>query len=246
MKLQLFIALAILALAAPSARASGINLSWDDCGLQGTENKSFACTSNTIQGAASIIGSFVPPAGTTAITGEEVILELHDWHTASLPAWWQFRNAGACRRMALNASADFTAYEKCADYWAGLAQGGVAAYLNPYSGDPARARLLLGFAIPLQYARALDENTEYYAFRVALSGAKTVGTDACEGCSSPISIILLEIRLTQPPGVGDYRMQFPQDRWCIQWQPQSPWESCWYVVNPTRNSTWGAIKSQYR
>ena len=47
MKQSIIIAGALLAFGASVASAEGINLSWDDCGLSGTPNKTFACNTNT-------------------------------------------------------------------------------------------------------------------------------------------------------------------------------------------------------
>ncbi|MBI5170949.1 MAG: hypothetical protein HZA61_15775 [Candidatus Eisenbacteria bacterium] len=240
-------ALTLLALAfsPPSAYAMGINLSWDDCGAYGAEVKTFACDRNAIPGTASLIGSFVPPAGSTAVTGEEAVLDVNDGGWRTIPDWWQFKYVGACRRTALTASADFTAYQNCADYWIGLAQGGVTAYITPYYGDAARARLLLIFATALANTGPLDEHLEYYAFRVTISGAKTVGTDACAGCSREMCIRFTSLKLTQPIGVGDYRIDNGEQRPWVLWQSKGVVVGCNAVI-PTRNSTWGAIKSQYR
>ncbi|MBI5170950.1 MAG: hypothetical protein HZA61_15780 [Candidatus Eisenbacteria bacterium] len=235
----------VITFAAPSVHAAGVSLSWEDCGAHGFERKSFDCASNTIPGGARMIGSFIPPAGSTAITGEEIVLEFVTWEKSSLPDWWQFKNAGTCRQTALSASADFTAYSACTDYWNGLAAGGITGFFWPLNQSSARARLLIVFAIALVNATPVDEFTEYYAFRLTMTGQKSVGAGACAGCLDPVSILLSEIKLTQPAGVGDFRLQIPASN-CIMWQPSSPHASCMYVWDPVRNSTWGAIKAQYR
>lgn len=243
--LFLMLLAALAALATPASHAAGINLSWDDCGAYGVENKSFACDRNAIPGTASIIGSFVPPTGTTAIIGEEVVLDVNDGWYRTIPDWWQFINVGSCRRTALSASADFTAYQSCADYWAGLALGGATAYLTPYRNDPSQARLLLVFATAMTNAGPVDEHLEYYAFRVTISGAKSVGTDACTGCSREMCIRFTKLTLTQPVGVGDFLIWTSDQRPWVTWQGTNLVVGCNAVI-PTRNTTWGALKALYR
>lgn len=235
--------LAILLAAAPVAHAVGINLSWNDCGAAGAENQSFACNTNT--GAAFVLVlSAVPPVGSTAITGTEISL---DFNAASptLPDWWKFKNTGWCRQTALLASTDFTSWDppSCADYWMGQAAGGISAYLQPYAAYPCVARLLMVFAVVPSLAGPLDENLEYYICRVSILRSKTVGTGSCDGCTTPVMVMLNEVKLTQPVGVGDYRIQNPVDRNWATWQ-HSNFNVCRWV--PTRTHTWGGIKSLYR
>ncbi len=233
---------ALLLAPVPVAQAAGVNLSWNDCGVAGTELKSFACDTNT--GASFVlVGSYIPYAGSTAITGNEVVIDIASQYSP-LPDWWKFKNAGSCRQTAISASADFTSFGSglCADYWSGLAAGGISAYITPYASADCRARLLIIFATAIANAGPVDENLEYYSFRLSITRAKTVGTGSCAHCLAPAMIVLDEIKLTQPAGVGDYRIQNPANRNFVEWQ--GGYSSCGWV--PTRNTTWGAIKSQYR
>ncbi|MBI5170954.1 MAG: hypothetical protein HZA61_15800 [Candidatus Eisenbacteria bacterium] len=241
MKKALLLCGALLALSASVAAAAGINFNWTDC--NGTVNKTFACNSNTLSGAV-MVGSYIPPAGSTAITGEEIVIDLQS-SGATLPAWWQFKNTGSCRQTALSTSADFTANVNCADYWQGLAAGGATAYITPYATAANRARLLIIYATAIANAAPVDENTEYYAFKATITGAKSVGTGACAGCLDQVCLVLNEIKLTQPAGVGDYRIQNPAVRNYITWQGGVVAGGC-PAATPTRNTTWGSVKSLYR
>ncbi|MBI5170953.1 MAG: hypothetical protein HZA61_15795 [Candidatus Eisenbacteria bacterium] len=227
-----------------TALAAGINLSWNDCGVYGATNRSFACNSNTLTGAV-LVGSYVPPAGTTAITGNEIVIDLVS-AGSTLPAWWQFKNFGSCRQTSLSSSADFTSGPfSCADYWSGLAAGGLAAYLTPYMTMPSRARILLIYAVAVENARPMDETVEYYSFKLTINGAKTVGSPSCSGCVDPVCLVLSQIKITQPAGVGDYRLQSPLDHQFATWQGGVVIGGC-PGATPTRNTTWGSLKSQYR
>ena len=246
----LIIALMLVVIPA-AAQAEGINLSWDDCGTHGTCFKSFACNTNT-GFPFVLIGSFVPPAGNTKITGEEVVIDVVNpgydgpGPVSPIPDWWMFKNAGTCRRTALIGDIDFLGHDlvSCEDYWAPRGgAGGISAYQAPYAGMANRARLLLVFAVPPALATALDPGLEYYALRVAITRTNTVGTGACGGCTTRMQIMLTEVKLTQPVGVGDFRIQTPVVQNTAYWQ-DGQYYGCGYV--PVRNSTWGAIKSQYR
>ncbi len=225
------------------AAISGANLSWDDCGLAGTESKTFACDVNT--GTSFVlIGSYVAPEGSTLITGMEVVVDFGTTVT-DMPSWWQFYTSGACRRTSLTASADFAnyPYSACRDLWGAQATGGVTVYVQPFNNISCRSRLLMVFAWPSDAWAPVESGVEYYAFRIAITRDKTVGFGACGGCLAPVAILVSDIKLTQPAGVGDYRIQNSADRNYVSWQGGDPWQSCLYV--PVRNSTWGAIKSQY-
>lgn len=240
--LELAACASLLALAT-TAHAEGINLSWDDCGSHGVSSKTFACDSNA--GSAFVLfGSFVPPAGTTAITGEEIVLDIGSV-SAVLPSWWSFQYPGMCRQYGAAANTYFPVGPfSCADYWTGQAQGGIASYIMNYSGLACRARMRLVFAVPGSSAGPLDPELEYYAFRLSISRAKSVGAGACEGCADPVTLWLLEIKITQPVGLGDYRLWGSLEGSLTTWQGKNPYASCLFV--PARNTTWGAIKAQYR
>lgn len=247
MKKLLLLCGALLAFSATAASAAGINFGWGDCGAAPTTaNKSFACTSNTLSGAI-MVGSFIPPAGTTAITGAEIVIDLQS-ASPTLPAWWQFKNTGTCRITAFSPSADFTGGPAlCNDYWAGQAFGGFTQF------DPAivpgalnRARVKVLYAVAPASAGPVDETLEYGAFKVSFNGTKTVGTGACAGCLDPVCIVLNEIQLTQPAGVGNYRIQNPAERNYATWQGGAIGLGGCPAVVPSQNRTWGAVKSLYR
>lgn len=234
----------VLLLAAANAHAAGTNLSWDDCGASGAANKTFACDVNS--GTSFVaIASFVAPEGTTAITGMEAVIDLAT-EVSAMPSWWQFFNADACRRTSLTVTADFAnyPYSACTDFWEAQLTGGIWNYVRSYNGALCRSRLLVAFARPQELAAPLEPEVEYYALRLAISRDQSVGNFSCAGCLVPVSILLTDLKLTQPAGVGDYRVQNPADRNWITWQNSNPYSTCLFV--PTRNSTWGAIKAQYR
>lgn len=238
-----FACASLAVLPASVAAAAGLNFSWGDCGTFGAVNKSFACTSNTLAGAI-MVGSFVPPAGTTSVTGEEIVVDLQS-ASPTVPPWWQFKYVGACRQTSLATSADFTSNVNCVDYWQGLAVGTSVTYVTPYHFTASRARLVIINALAPADAGPLSTGSEYYAFKVSLAGQKTVGTGACAGCLDPVCLVLNQIKITQPAGVGDFYVTATVQRNYVTWQGGVVATGC-PVATPTHNATWGALKGLYR
>src|SRR5881396_1220016 len=106
MKKTLVMACALLALTAGMASAqAGINLSWSDCGSTGTQDQAFACDTNT--GFQTVFGSFIPPAGITALAGNDIVIDLQT-SGAVLSDWWRF-DFGGCHYLSLSSDFNFTA-----------------------------------------------------------------------------------------------------------------------------------------
>ncbi len=229
---------AFLMVASAASAAPGINLSWTACGITGTDSKTFACGVNT--GSEVMVASYVAPSGTSGITGMEAVVDIQS-STPTMPDWWMFKNAGTCRQTALSS---LPAGASCdGDYWAGQASGGITAYISPYLAATNRARLLIIYAVPSTIAAPVDADVEYFAFTATITHAKTVGTGSCAGCTTPMCIVLNEIKLTQGVGIGDYRISDAAANKIITWQGESA-ANCLTV--PVKNRTWGAVKSLYR
>ncbi|MFN8587190.1 MAG: hypothetical protein U0704_05255 [Candidatus Eisenbacteria bacterium] len=231
----------MLGFAATASQADGVNLYWNDCMEAGVMNKTFACNTNS-GNPFVLVGSYVAPSGIGNVVGLEAVLDFGS-ESPSTPSWWLFVNAGSCRQMAVSANADFTSDAYCLDPWSGQALGGLAGYaLNVY-GISCRSRLQLAFAIPEASSVPAEPDAEYYGFKVAISRAKTVGTDACAGCLTPMVILLSSIKLAQAGSPELVLLQNPAANNMVSWQNGQLWNTC--IRTPTRNSTWGAIKAQY-
>jgi hypothetical protein len=179
--------------------------------------------------------------------GIEVIVEVRS-SMPTTPSWWQFFNAESCRQAAASVSLDFQTHpsQACVDPWLGQWAGGIAAYLLNYVGDPDRARLIVG-AVAL-VPTGLDPDVEYYGFQLILSNARTVGTDACEGCAAGVCLTLAEIKVVQADGSFE-RCNVPLQSQFIGWQcargggTHTECDGCPTAATP---SSWGQIKSLYR
>lgn len=253
MKKAILLCGALLALTATAAMAApGLRLQWNSC--SGTNVKALPCNTNT--GTNSLVGSYCAPAGTEAVTGNEMVLDLQS-ADPTLPDWWRFGVVGACNRAsAMSVNFDGSAEVDCTDYWAGQASGGVGAYLVGY-GAPNRARVILVAAVSPSNAGPLNADERYFSFKLNVSNAKTVGTGACAGCNSDVAIVLNEIKLTQPVGVGDFRITAgcdpaPPNGDTTNGRASFTNNAAQTVLPPgggatsARPATWGSIKALYR
>ena len=238
------ILLAALVPAAPAA-AAGINLSWNDCGVAGVANKTFAC--NTNSGDAFLLyASFVAPAGLDRLNGCQGEI-LFDFGSSTVPPWWEVRNTGACRLGSMNMTDVFDGSgvpsPTCFDPWSGQFASGWA-WTTGY-GAPNRARFQMLGAMNQQTETVVPEGTEAYAFALIINRAKTLGT--CSGCDVSACIALTSINLaelTDQKGVVEYHLLTNAAlRQHVTWQSDVP--NC-PSATPAQARTWGAVKAIYR
>ena len=244
----------LLAITASVASAGpGLNLRWNACfGDGGVLNKAFACNSNTIPSAHQMVGSFEVPAVMLGTSGLEVVIDLASG-SATLPAWWQFKNAGTCRTnsMTMNFTISLSA-NACADWAPAGASGGIGAY-NIGQRGPNTARIVAAIAVPATGLSDLFPGQEYFAYNILLNNAKTVGTGACAGCQTGVCIEWNSCNVTNPNPALNRRIVGPTngtDSDFCTWQgPVAPTVGSVIGCNaavPTRNTTWGAVKTLYR
>jgi hypothetical protein len=131
----------------------------------------------------------------------------------------------------------------------------VAAYNIGVFGNNT-ARITGGFAIapPLPDLVAAQE---YFAFIAVIDRAKTVGTGACDGCTTPACIVFNHIKVATPPVEGqqfrDVSLSGPTngtDSNYVTWQggagvTSNLGQGC-PAATPTRATTWSSVKSLYR
>jgi hypothetical protein len=243
--------LAALFLPAPASAAPGIALAWDHCLSQGTgtQNKVFACDTNV--GSSVMVGTFELVSTLENVSGAEIIIQLAT-ASAALPAWWDLFNSGACRQNGLSANnevdpADLT----CPDWGEGQMLAFLAGYCTLSSGTCVdhptvanQARIKLVEAVPSQFVKTLSGAQPYFAFNLVLNRQRTVGTGSCAGCDVPVCIVLNSIKVT----TSDFMDRFISNASApggnfVTWQGGGP--GC-PGATPTRNSTWGSVKSLYR
>ena len=243
----------LLAVASVASAAPGTNLRWTGCfGDGGAINRVFTCTSNTLPGGSSLVGSFEVGAAILQTSGQEVVIDIAA-AAATLPAWWQFKNVGTCRQLSLgiNFTPPSTAL-LCTDWSGGQASGGIGAY-NIGARGPNTARIVAAIAVAGAALADLAVGQEYFSNNVTINNAKTVGTGACAGCLTPVCIVFNSIKITTQVAANDRVITGPTngtDSNYAMWQggagvtvgastgcPQA---------TPTRSTTWSSVKSLYR
>ncbi len=165
-----------------------LNLSWDECGLAGTDLKNFSCLTNF--GPFDLIASFVPPPGIEEVVGMTATLRVT---SDALPNWWG-QSGTFCR--GLCSTVDFSDDSGCTDLWA---LRGAQAFQNLELGyfGPGSARLTTWAYSTLG---ALDPATEYLAFRIVVASHPS-RSSACDIQQGPMDFALDEIQLLQANSV---------------------------------------------
>ena len=238
----------LLALAAPAFAQTdppGIDLAWNDC-VQGpyTADMPNACNSNT--GSMTMFASFVPPGLLLHYEGNTSIIDLAT-SASVLSAWWHLETGG-CRDGSLSISGDFTSGPlSCSDFWNGRALGGYE-YVTPSPGCsyPNTARIRTTMAVPESLAGPIDNSTMWYAFKLSINRARTVGTGSCAGCLDPAYIVLNQMNLSQPAPEPDVILTTTGVQNTVTYRGGlGPHPHC-VEPTPTHRNTWGSLKALYR
>jgi len=245
---------AAMLFAASAALAGGLNLAWNNCASEGgVPNRTSTCLVNT--GSNQMTGSFVPNEDINGVTGIECVLDIIAGDgTSTIPDWWDMTAVTGCRNSSINANGTVNGANSVCNDWAnGLAAGGLAAYtssgvqgVSPGEGsvNPANAaahrRIIIGFAVA--NGQNVLANNEYFAFNCLINNQKTVGTGLCAGCSTPVCIVLNSINVV--PGTNPGHLiatGTTAGSNFATWQGSGP--NCALV--PTKNVSWGTVKSLY-
>ena len=240
----------LLAMTATVASAAGVGIRWTECiGDGGTLNRNFACNVNT--GSNVLVGTFqLGAAGLAQTSGEEIVVDLGS-ASATLPAWWQFKNVGTCRTGSLAIGAAPTANPaNCADWGGGLAGAGLGAYIIGARG-PNTARVVAASAVPPSGLQDLSGGQEYFAFTLAINNLKTVN-GGCTGCQTAVCIVFNSLNMTTPILANNVFLTGPSngtDADFCTWQGGAGvivggTPGCG-AATPTKNTTWGAVKAMY-
>ena len=234
--------LAMLLFATNVHAGSGVNLRWSACfGDGGAQNKPFACNVNT--GVQSLVASFELGADLGQVSGNEVVIDLTS-ASATMPAWWAFKNAGTCRQGSLVMSfVAPAAAAVCIDWAQGNAIGGIGTYNIGLKG-PNTARLLAVLAVAADVQQNLTAGQEYFSFNLTIDNLKTVGTGACAGCATPVCIDFTSLNVTTPTPANNVRLQGPSNGLDSD---RATWQGSFGCLpTPTERRTWGAVKALYR
>ena len=216
------------------AHAQGLMLTWGSCGEPRLGNRAFAC--NTDAGSDVLSVAFRPYFPLSQVARAEVYMELCT-PQLTLPAWWQFLGAGACRAGSL-AMASTAPVGSCTSLWDPAARLTTSIYLQAVGAygmkfDPSVT------LVDTALAQDMVLGQDYELFRLVIDHAHAIGPGACAGCDAPAIISTDFIWLWTATGQGLGGASYTSATW------QSSAVSC-YTIVPTRRSTWGSLKSLYR
>ena len=250
MKKTLLISGVLLALAASTAMAGGVNMSWTACGASGAANRTFLCNNNTGAGTTSsapageniLVVSYQPNFGVPDMAGNDVRIDLQSADATTLNQWWQLFNAGSCRSS--QPSVDVAGFQgTCTNFWAGQAAGGGG--VGSYTINGNKAALLIAWATP--EAGPVDNLTEYYSVNVRITDTKTVGSPSCTGCLTGVCLVCNVVSLSYGPSAAlVQKIETPLVRNFVTWQGGAIAAPGCPAAVPTQNRTWGQVKSLYR
>ena len=262
MKKLLVLSCALLVLSASIAAAQGINLAWRNCiaVTAGTTaalaNVNYACDGTGLANANQGRGvmSFISPAAINQFVGMQAVLDIQTDQPV-LPDYWRL-GVGECREGSFVFPASLTGVGNtttCRNPWAGGSTGGGFQYNSGFE-SPARARVQFAFARDTEVA--LLNGQQYIAGVFTLDTFKdfddgTIGTGQCDGCLSPGCLVLNQVELFQvagqtPPQQDIYILNTQATRRYVTWQGGAiPGSGC-PGGTPTKNATWGSVKSLYR
>ena len=242
---------ALLVCPVPAFAVQGVSLAWNHCLPQGTgvQNKDFAC--NTNSGEHTLVGTFQLSSNMNQVSGVEIILQLAS-ASAALPAWWNLRAIGGCRTALTVDGETDPADVACPDWSEGQMFVGLGTYCTSAGpcvdrpGPANEARIKLVEAVPQQLVKNLVPAQDYFSFNIRLTNVKTVGLDACAGCTTPVCIVFNSVNITTVQNLNNRFISTASSPGSnfVTWQGGGG-TNC-PAATPTRNATWGSLKSLYR
>jgi hypothetical protein len=254
-------ALTLLALSlvpAVARAAEGLNLAWNSCYGEGTgvQNRSFACDTNA--GEERLVGSFRLDSDMASVNA--VVPVPHIISASNLlPEWWQFRNPGSCRGPSISVNETTDPDWQVCEPWAPIGSGLVIAayctkdfpcYAFTFSDNDSKVLMVGGLAGG--HVADLTAGVEYFVFNLLIQHAKTVGTGACGGCAVPACILFDMLEIGTLDNVDNRTLTLPTSPGSnvVTWQggavPITRSTATCPGATPTRNSTWGSVKTLYR
>jgi len=248
MKKLLVLTSALLVLTASLASAQGINFSWNNCLGVGTHNanKNYLCDESLAGVPQRMVLSFTSPAAMSQYVGMQAVIDMQT-AAPTLPDFWRL-GVGECREGVFVFPAGFTGVGNtttCRNPYTSQTGGGYQ--WNSGVTNAARARLQLAFADANE--RVLVNGQQYIAGVATLDLTMDLGFGECTGCLEPACLVATEVSLYQTAGApgGDvFVLTNPATRNYVTWQGGGIGGLGCPGGTPTRNQTWGGVKSLYR
>jgi len=248
MKKLLLLSSALLVLTASLASAQ-MNFAWNSCLGVGAHamNMNYACDGSRNGIPFRAVMSFKDPLGMPAFVGIQAVVDIQTVAPV-LPDYWRL-GLGECRDGNLIFPGGLIGVGglTCQNLWAGANTGGGYDYATGFGGAN-KARLRVSFA--RDTPRATTYGQHYVAGVIELDTFGDVPPppplQLCDGCLVPGCLVLNSIELYQvagSPPTDIYAITTVDQRNWITWQGGDP--SCAFQT-PTKNRTWGSVKSLYR
>jgi hypothetical protein len=241
MKRRLLLCMMLMAVRSPIASGDALNIAWDTClGDGGAGIKTSACVANT--GTNLLALTYTPSVDIAGFVG--LVGSVNIDTEGPLPAWWGNGCAGKTLAQVLGTNAANWTCTNDAYGWLGNALGGTSALRRGWNGSNT-AQVEFAYANQIGGEPPMLAGEEWFVANVTISNTKSSGTGACGGCSVPVCVafakaIVDRVGFPLPKTVTQGGQQ-----WVVFWQDQSARWAC-FGTDPTRKSTWGAVKALYR
>jgi hypothetical protein len=255
MKKVILLSAALLALTASLASAQGdIRLGWANCGTAAaSRNVNFACDNNT--SSFSMFASFRIDNALTKYVGCSSVIDYAVAAPIASTPWWQI-DAG-CRAGSLAPNPVPPTVSGCTNPYtttpASNQAGGQVFEASPLPNPANKRRLRVDWAMDRQNDLA-GGATRYAGQNLVLNTLNTVdelndppGPSPCPGCQQPACFVLNAMEVGSPdlPPPGTLLLTTAANN-SVTWQGGAVGGSGCPGETPTRNATWGSIKSMYR
>lgn len=237
--------LLLVLVVATRAGAAGVGLRWNQCFADGGAiNRSFACDTNV--GVFFLVSSFVPGQAISKVGHVDVSLELAS-SSPVLPAWWQLKSCRANARAVVTSQVSVPI--SCAVFSNAL---GFNAIVTGERG-PNTERIDLGSSAA-PFGKDVVADQEYLAASLRMTAVLTVGAGSCEGCATPVCIVLRSVSLTRV-GSSSPEIVLTQplngtDSNFVTWQGGGSPVVGGLIGCPAatsvHRSAWGTVKALYR
>ena len=245
----------LLAVTASASFAAGLNLRWNNCeGDGGVQSQNFACNSNASN--RGLAASFTLDTDMTEVIADEIVIDIQT-AGATLAPWWELRGTG-CRVLGTTQALTIAAQDcgSCPDMFALAGSMNIAAYFmgggpaDPQEPPPNMARILSVNAVPVNTPVTLsgldNPGMTWGCARFTINNQKTAGTPNCGRCSDGACIVFNSCNVIRVGNVGNRLLSGPSIPGSdyVTWQGGAGTD-CPGAV-PTKNATWGTVKSLYR
>lgn len=238
-KLLTVLSLAALVCSASAAFANNgaMNLSWNRCDTTPPSfNKSYACD-GLLGSPVQMTGSFVMPFAVPDFAGVSAAVDIET--PVPTPDYWKTDAAG-CNAGALLAVNPSTGPPCLPNLFDATTSGGGATISYP---TPTRVRVRVDWASGAAVAPSTLAGQHYAGFTLQFDPDQGV-TNGCAGCQIPACIVLNGMDVFGFAPGEDFFIESIDVNNAVTWQSAGG-NNC-QGATPSKNKTWGSVKSMYR